>query len=102
MVGSSVVVLIVDQFDIPADKTEGHAPVAIDPYRMEAGQTAFQRMQSQGGRIQFGGFGGRLQCGEDEAELARVSRLYATRAARGMKVHQSLVSKAFYHSKCTV
>lgn len=46
-----MVAQVIDQYNVFAFELEGHPPIAIDDYRVMAGQIAAQRMQAPAGQI---------------------------------------------------
>lgn len=74
-----MVVLVVDQLDINADKAERHPPVAVDPDRPVPLELALQRMELVARVVQFGGPACGVQGGQDTAQLGRMGGLDAAK-----------------------
>lgn len=93
----SVVVQIVDEFDVLPNESEDHAPVAVDRDRVEPPQLTGQRMQAPPGRCEIARLRRGIQGGQLQPELGRMLRLYSGLGATSKERLEALVSEAPDH-----
>ena len=94
---ASVVILVIDEFNIRRDKAECDAPVSVHPDGPEAFSRAFQRMQAKYGLCKIFQFNRAIQGAQSELKFCSVSGLYSTNGTRFVKEFQAFVSKADDH-----
>lgn len=92
-----VIVLVIDQFGILADKSEGQTPISIEPHRPVLAQVISQRMKSPIGGAHVLRSLGVIQCGEQDAQLTGVMGLDACLTTGQIKRLKTLVPKASDH-----
>lgn len=94
-----MIILVINQFGIPAIKTECQPPVSIDPDRPVAGQASTQFMQSPIRRIQICRPGCVVQCGKLKLQPCRMMRLDALLATHPEKRFKPLMPERFNHDE---
>lgn len=94
----SVVVQIVDEFDVLPNESENHAPVAVDRDRVEPLELAGQRMQAPPGCSEIARLRRGIQCRQLQLQPRRVLRLDTGLAASSEECLEAFVSEAPDHA----
>src|SRR5690606_28411458 len=92
-----MVILIIHEDGVAILKSEREPPVATHPYRIMAGQIAFQRMKLPTRHIHLLRHRSGVKHGQLAAKFCRMDRLDAGGTSRGKEILQSLVAKTPDH-----
>lgn len=94
---SSMVIQVIDKFDIDAGKTEGEPPVSVYPYRPVTLQITLQSVQSQPRLVQVPRFLGHIEHREEQSEFLGMCRLNTPPRTGLVKGFESLMPKTDNH-----
>jgi hypothetical protein len=94
----SVVVQIIDEFDVLPNESENHTPVSVDRDRVEPPQLAGQRMLASTWRCEIARLRRGIQGCQLQPELGRMLRLDSDLGAAPEKRLEALVSEAPNHA----
>jgi hypothetical protein len=92
-----MVVHVIDQLGIWPDKTEGDAPVAVDPHSPIAFQITAQRMRPVTRMIHFLRFRRRIQSRQNTLQFGSMRCLHTTARPCFVQEFETLVPEADYH-----
>jgi len=93
-----MIVLVIDKFNISADKAKRDAPVTVYPYRPVRFHATLQWAKLVARLVEFGGRAGRVKGSQDTAQFGHMGGLYASCEVLTKKRLKPFVPEANNHA----